>query len=379
MPVRVTVEGSSTRAPSYDVVVGRHLLGELPTLLGSSVRKVLVMHPAALAATGEAVRADLESQGYQAFAAELPDAEEQKTAQVAAFCWQVLGQADFTRSDAIVSVGGGATTDLAGFVAATWLRGIRVVHVPTTLLAMVDAAVGGKTGINTAEGKNLVGAFHPPAGVLCDLVALESLDRWDLVAGLAEVVKTGFIADERILELVEEHADELRGWKGADAAPETWDVLAELVERSVRVKARVVGEDLTEQGLREILNYGHTFAHAVEQVERYRWRHGAAVSVGMVYVAELARLAGRLDDDVVERHRTVLSALGLPTTYRRDRWDRLLTAMRRDKKTRGDLLRFVVLDGLARPSRLEGPDPTLLAAAYAEISTTPEPSSSILL
>src|SRR5690606_34917492 len=198
-------------------------------------------------------------------------------------CWQVMGQADFTRSDAIVAVGGGATTDLAGFVAATWLRGITVVHVPTTLLAMVDAAVGGKTGINTAEGKNLVGAFHPPAGVLCDLAALESLDRWDLVAGLAEVIKTGFIADERILELVAEHADGLREWAGADATEETWAVLTELIERSVRVKARVVSEDLTEQGLREILNYGHTLGHAIELVERYQLRHGAAVAVGMVF------------------------------------------------------------------------------------------------
>jgi 3-dehydroquinate synthase len=371
MPVRVTVAGSRAEAKPYDVVVGRHLLAELPTLLGTDVQKVLVMHPAALAATGEAVRADLEQQGFQAFAAELPDAEEQKTAQVAAFCWQVLGQADFTRSDAIVSVGGGATTDLAGFVAATWLRGIRVIHVPTTLLAMVDAAVGGKTGINTAEGKNLVGAFHAPAGVLCDLAALESLDRWDLVAGLAEVVKTGFIADPVILDLVEEHADELRGWKGADASAETWDVLAELIERSVRVKAGVVGEDLTEKGLREILNYGHTLGHAIELVERYQWRHGAAVSVGMVFVAELARLAGKLDDVVVDRHRTILQALGLPVTYRGDRWDALLSAMRRDKKSRGDLLRFVVLDDIARPTRLEGPDPTLLAAAYAEISKEP--------
>jgi 3-dehydroquinate synthase len=364
MTVRVTVNG----AQPYDVVVGRHLLGELPTMLGEGTRRVLVMHPASLQATGEAVREDLVSQGYEAFAVELPDAEEQKTAQVAAFCWQVLGQADFTRSDAIVSVGGGATTDLAGFVAATWLRGIKVVHLPTTLLAMVDAAVGGKTGINTAEGKNLVGAFHPPAGVLCDLAALESLDRWDLVAGMAEVVKTGFIADPRILELVEEHADDLRGWKGADASEETWAVLAELIERSVRVKARVVGEDLTEQGLREILNYGHTLGHAVELTERYQWRHGAAVSVGMVFAAELARLAGKLDDDVVERHRTILGTLGLPLTYRGDRWEQLLSAMRRDKKSRGDLLRFVVLDDVARPTRLEGPDPTLLAAAYAEIS-----------
>ena len=367
MSVRVTVNGD---AP-YDVVIGRHLLGELPGMLGGEVRRVLVMHPASLSATGEAVREDLVAQGYEAFAVELPDAEEQKTAQVAAFCWQVLGQADFTRSDAIVSVGGGATTDLAGFVAATWLRGLKVVHLPTTLLAMVDAAVGGKTGINTAEGKNLVGAFHPPAGVLCDLAALESLDRWDLVAGMAEVVKTGFIADERILELVEAHADEVREWKGADATDATWAVLTELVERAVRVKARVVADDLTEQGLREILNYGHTLGHAIELTERYQWRHGAAVAVGMVFAAELARLGGKLDDAVVDRHREILTSLGLPTTYRDDRWDKLLAAMQRDKKTRGNLLRFVVLDDVARPTRLEGPDPTLLAAAYAEISKEP--------
>ena len=136
----------------------------------------------------------------------------------------------------------------------------------------------------------------------------------------------------------------------------------------MRVKARVVGEDLTEAGLREILNYGHTLAHAIEQVERYAWRHGAAVSVGMMFVAELARLAGKLDEAVVDRHRSILHSVGLPVTYRGDRWEQLLAVMRRDKKSRGDLLRFVVLDDVARPARLEGPDPTLLAAAYAEIS-----------
>jgi 3-dehydroquinate synthase len=251
-------------------------------------------------------------------------------------------------------------TDLAGFVAATWLRGVRVVQVPTTLLAMVDAAVGGKTGINTAEGKNLVGAFHPPAGVLCDLATLETLPRNDLVSGMAEVVKTGFIADPGILDLVE-----------ADPAAATTPggpVLRELVERSIAVKARVVTQDLKEASLREILNYGHTFGHAVELVERYSWRHGAAVSVGMVFAAELGRLAGRTPEALVDRHRSVLAALGLPLTYRGDRWPQLLEAMRRDKKTRGDLLRFVVLDGLARPARLEGPDPSLLVAAYGEVS-----------
>ena len=359
-PVRVTVQGEFP----YDVVIGRHLLGELPAMLGESVRKVLVLHPAALATTADAIREDLVEQGYEAIQAEVPDAEESKTAQVAAFCWQVLGQADFTRSDAIVAVGGGATTDLGGFVAATWLRGIKVVHVPTTILAMVDAAVGGKTGINTAEGKNLVGAFYPPAGVLCDIDALETLPRWDFVAGLGEIVKCGLVADARVLELIESNADPLS--QGATSVDEP--VLVELIQRAVQWKADVVGEDLKESGLREILNYGHTFGHAIEHVERYQWRHGAAVSVGMVFAAELARLAGKLSDDDVARHRSVLASLGLPLTYRGDRWDALLGAMRRDKKSRGDLLRFVVLDSLGHPTRLEGPDPTLLAAAYAEVS-----------
>ncbi|GEL93488.1 3-dehydroquinate synthase [Cellulomonas composti] len=367
----VTVAGERP----YDVVIGRHLLGEIAPLLGTGVRRVLVVHPAALATTADTVLEDLRAAGYEAFGAEVPDAEAAKTAQVAAFLWGVLGQADFTRSDAIVAVGGGATTDLAGFVAATWLRGIQVVQVPTTVLAMVDAAVGGKTGINTAEGKNLVGAFHPPAGVLCDLAALSSMAPFDFVAGLAEIVKAGFIADERILELVEANVALLRD----PAAAAGSDVLLELVERAVVVKADVVGQDLREADLREILNYGHTFGHAVEQVERYQWRHGAAVSVGMVYVAELARLAGRLSDDVVARHRAVLTALGLPTTYRGDRWEQLLSAMRRDKKSRGDLLRFVVLEGVGRPVRLEGPDPTLLVAAYAEIAEGAVRSSAISL
>jgi 3-dehydroquinate synthase len=351
--------GDPAGPDAYDVVVGHQLLGELPALLGTA-RRVLVVHPCGLRATGEAVREDLAAAGFEVFVAEVPDAEEAKTAAVLAFCWGVLGQAGFTRTDAVVGVGGGAVTDLAGFVAASWLRGVRVVQVPTTLLAMVDAAVGGKTGINTAEGKNLVGAFHPPAGVLCDLATLETLPRNDLVAGLAEVVKTGFIADPRILELVEADVEAATGW----GSP----VLRELVERSVAVKARVVTQDLKESHLREILNYGHTFAHAVEQVERYTWRHGAAVSVGMVYAAELGRLAGRTPERLVERHRDVLGALGLPRTYPADRWPALLEAMRRDKKTRGDLLRFVVLEDVGRPVRLEGPDPALLVAAYAEVS-----------
>lgn len=309
-PTRIEVNAERT----YDVVVGRHLLGELPGLLGSKVAKVLIIHPESLEATAQGVREDLVEQGYEALLAVIPDAETAKSAQVLEFCWQILGQADFTRSDAIVSIGGGTATDLAGFVAATWLRGISVIHIPTTLLAMVDAAVGGKTGINTAEGKNLVGAFHPPAGVLCDLAALETLPKWDLIAGLAEIIKIGFIADPVILDLVSANAHGFANWP--NVSDRLWDVVRDLVERSVAVKARVVSEDLRESSLREILNYGHTFGHALEQVERYAWRHGAAVSVGMVYAAELARLAGRLSDEDVAKHREILTAVGLPITYR---------------------------------------------------------------
>lgn len=363
MTRRIRVESASP----YDVVIGNNLLGELAGLLGEGVQRVAVIHPRALRTTGDAVREDLTSAGLTAHAIEVPDAEEAKTAEVAAYCWSVLGQAGFTRSDAVVSVGGGATTDLAGFVAATWLRGVKVVHIPTTLLGMVDAAVGGKTGINTAEGKNLVGSFWEPAGVLCDLAALETLPRNDYVSGLAEVVKCGFIADPVILDLVEQDP----GGAGSPAYEHT----EELVARSIQVKAEVVGGDLRERTTaaggrigREALNYGHTLGHAIERAERYSWRHGAAVSIGMVYVAELARASGRLDDATADRHAAVLDAVGLPVRYKADAWPHLHEAMKLDKKTRADRLRFVVLDGLAKPAILEAPDPALLLAAYAEIS-----------
>lgn len=353
-------------ASPYDVVVGHDLLDELPRMLGERVQRVAVIHPHALVAMAERVRERLVTAGFQPTMIELPDGEQAKEASVAVECWQALGQAGFTRSDAVVTVGGGSTTDMGGFVAASWLRGVKVIHMPTTLLAMVDAAVGGKTGMNTAEGKNLVGAFHEPGGVLCDLASLETLPREELVSGFAEVVKCGFIADPQILALVEADV--------ADSLTVGSQRQRELVERAISVKIDVVVADLKEQGGvgghpgREMLNYGHTLGHAIERVERYHFRHGAAISVGMVFVAELARLAGRLSCDVVARHRDLLGAVGLPITYVGGRWPELHDAMKVDKKTRGDLLRFVVLDDIAAPVVFEGPDLGLLTAAYAEIS-----------
>jgi 3-dehydroquinate synthase len=357
---RIDVGGGSEQPAPYQVVVGRDLLGGLVELLPGAAQIGVVYAPP-MSALVERVGLALEQRGVRMLPLEVPDAEAGKTLDVAARCWDALGAANATRTDAVVGIGGGAVTDVAGFVASCWLRGVRWVPVATSLLGMVDAAIGGKTGVNTDAGKNLVGAFHPPVGVLCDLDLLDTLPPADLTAGLAEVVKCGFIADPAILTLVEGDPE--------GAADPASPVLRELVERAVRVKARVVSEDLTEAGLRETLNYGHTLGHAIERLEGYRWRHGPAVSVGLVYAAALGARSGRLDRRTADRHRSVLDRLGLPVTYPAGAWSELLATMRVDKKARGDRLRFVVLDGLGSPSILEGPSDELLAQTYQEVAS----------
>ena len=347
-------------AEAYEVVIGREILvAEAAKVLEGS-QKVLVVHQPSLTAVAEELKRQVETDSLQLFLAEVPDAEAAKRVEVAQFLWQIMGQADFTRTDAVVGLGGGAVTDLAGFVAATWLRGVSVVQVPTTVLGMVDAAVGGKTGINTEQGKNLVGAFHQPKRVIIDLALADTLPKQEILTGFAEVAKCGFIADERILELLETDLE-------ATTNPHT-PQFQEAIARAISVKAEVVAEDTKEHGRREILNYGHTLGHAIEHSERYQWRHGAAISIGMVFAAELGRLAGRLDDAVVARHRAILGSLQLPMTYPVNRWKTLMATMRRDKKSRGSMLRFIVLDGIGKPRVLEGPDQAMLLTAYQSLS-----------
>jgi 3-dehydroquinate synthase len=357
---------SETRIPvggeqPYEVIVGTGVLGSLPELVGKRVDRVAVIHADGLGAIARPACRALADAGFDVRAAQIPDGEAAKDIAVAARLWSWLAAERITRSDCVVGIGGGAATDLAGFVAATWLRGVPVVLVPTTLLGMVDAAVGGKTAVDIPAGKNLVGAFHPPAGVLADLATLATLPKADYVAGLAEVIKAGFIADGEILRLVS--ADPAAA--GEPYGPHT----RELVERAIQVKASVVSSDLREAGLREMLNYGHTLGHAIERAEEYRFRHGDAVAIGMVFAAEVARLAGRLSPAEAAMHRELLSSAGLPVSYPRHAWPQLREAMSLDKKSRGSRLRMVVLDGVGNPGILDDPAESLLEQAYAAVAS----------
>ena len=343
----------------YDVIIGHSLAGQVPGLL-TGARVVAVVRPDALAGVAAPICDALAAAGHEVREITVPTGESAKSLTAVAALWDALADAGVGRRDAIVAVGGGATTDVTGFAASTWLRGVRVVHVPTTLLAMVDAAIGGKTGINTDAGKNVVGAFHNPSGVVVDLATLASLPPDEWVNGMAEVVKAGFIADPKILDLVESDIDGARRADGPHAR--------ELIERSILVKADVVSQDLREAGPREALNYGHTLGHAIELIEDFRLPHGHAVSIGLVYAAALSRTTVGLSDDVVARHRSILEALGLPTRFRADAWDELIAAMQRDKKARAGQVRFVVLEGLGKPVVVDAPDASVLKSVYAEVT-----------
>ncbi|WP_136313574.1 3-dehydroquinate synthase [Actinomyces procaprae] len=364
---RITVPGTSGGRP-YEVVVGAGLAevvaGAVAAAPGGGAGGVAIVHADTVAARATGYAQALSAGGLRVTCIEVPGGERAKHAAVLNDIWERLGSFRMGRDGCLVGVGGGATTDLAGFAAATWLRGVPIVQVPTTLLAMVDAAVGGKTGIDSEAGKNLVGAFHPPAAVIADLEALGTLPVPELRAGLGEVVKCGFIADPAILDLV------LAGSAPPDACS---PVVAELVTRSVAVKAAVVGEDLTESGLREILNYGHTYAHAVEKVTGYGWRHGEAVAVGCVFAAEVSHRLGRLSAAALALHRRAFAAAGLPIAFPEgaDAFEALHAAMTADKKVRAGRIRMVLLDDVAHPVRGVVPDLEVLRSAHEAVTRAP--------
>ncbi len=344
----------------YEVTIGYNLFDAIvdrAKSIGAGQAGIVYQPP--LAAPARQLAHALESLNVRVTLLPIPDAEAAKTLEVTGSLWDKLGEANFSRADVIIGLGGGAATDLAGFVASGWMRGIKVIQVPTTLLAMVDAAVGGKTGINTAAGKNLVGAFHEPDSVFIDLDRLRTLPEAELVAGSAEIIKTGFIHDPVIVQ---------RYLEDPAACLELEGYLPELVARSVEVKARVVGQDLKESGLRETLNYGHTFGHAVELREHYTWRHGHAVAVGMMFVAALAHGRGLIDDELWAQHGQILESIGLPTRYEPGAFEELYQGMTHDKKNRGGHIRFVALTGVGQTTRIEDATDAEMRAAYERIS-----------
>lgn len=293
----------------------------------------------------------------------IPDGEAGKSISTMQFIWNELAKNCFTRSDLIVAIGGGTVTDAAGYAAASWLRGIDWVAIPTTLAGMVDASVGGKTGINSPFGKNLIGAFHSPISVIIDPSWLKTLSDRDFSAGLAEVIKCGFIDDESILDLLS--GESLLTIRSNPS------LVNALIEKSVSTKAKVVSIDFKESQAREILNYGHTFGHAIELVSGYSIRHGEAVAIGMVFIAELSHKAGLIDEALLKRHRDALKAVSLPISLvgveGRDNWESLAAALALDKKARGSNLRFVALTEVGNCTRLEGPTSEDLKSAYERV------------
>ena len=347
----------------YDVFIEAGCAARLPELCAGASR-IAIIHPDVLSDRVAKLAADLPAP-TEVVTVRVPNGEPAKSSGVLVDCWNTLLEAGFTRNDVVVGFGGGATTDLAGFVAATLLRGVRYVAMPTTVLAMVDAAVGGKTGINVPAGKNLVGAFWEPAGVLCDLDTLGDLPEAEVSSGLAEAAKAGFCQDPRILDLIEQDA--------ADARDVTSVRFAEIVRRAIEYKAGVVSVDLREATStagsvgREGLNYGHTLAHAIEAHHHFSWRHGDAVSVGMVFMAEVSRRLLGLDPETVRRHRDVLMSLGLPTTYDGADFGELRAIMGRDKKARGATLRLIGLPRIGQVELIEAPDERVLEESFESL------------
>jgi len=341
---------------SYEITLTKSWVGELAPQVSVRTRvAVIVSKSFSPNMTG------LQNLDCDLHVFEVPDGEDGKSISTLTNLWNWLGAAGFTRTDLIVGIGGGAVTDLAGFAAASWLRGVDWIAVPTSLAGMVDASIGGKTGVNSDYGKNLIGAFHSPSAVIIDSGFLTTLSDRDFSAGMAEVIKCGLIADPQILTIAEAHT--------VSSLRENPEVVTELIQRAASVKAKVVSLDFKENFAREALNYGHTLGHAIEKHAKYSLRHGEAVSIGLVFAAELAHMRNLLTGSEVERHRSILLRYALPISYDRQSWQKLAPLLALDKKARGNTIRFVALDGIGTTVRIEDITSSELDQAYERISS----------
>ena len=330
---------------NYSVVVGANGPDEIKSI-SAEHRKVLLVAPTAL------IKLFKLKESKNLSIISTPAGENQKSIKVLESVWRKCAAVGIERSDAIIGFGGGATTDLAGFAAATWLRGIDWYAMPTSLAGMVDASIGGKTGLNSQSGKNLIGSFYSPKSVLIDTSYLTKLPARDLSAGMAEVIKCGFISDYKILNLVQDDVIDFD----------------QLIYRAVKVKAKVVAKDFKESKLREILNYGHTLGHAIEKDSKFRLRHGEAVSIGMVFAAELSNELVGLSKEVVDLHRVLSSNFKLPISYPKSRWKSLSALLLKDKKVKQGKVRFIGISKIGKPVWLEDVPSNTLARVYERIT-----------
>lgn len=330
---------------NYSVVVGANGPDEIKNI-SAEHRKVLLVAPAVL------IKLFKLKESKNLSIISTPAGENQKSIKVLESVWRKCAAVGIERSDAIIGFGGGATTDLAGFAAATWLRGIDWYAMPTSLAGMVDASIGGKTGLNSQSGKNLIGSFYSPRSVLIDTSYLTKLPARDLSAGMAEVIKCGFISDYKILNLVQDDVIDFD----------------QLIYRAVKVKAKVVAKDFKESKLREILNYGHTLGHAIEKDSKFRLRHGEAVSIGMVFAAELSNELVGLSKEVVDLHRVLSSNFKLPISYPKSRWKLLSALLLKDKKVKQGKVRFIGISKIGKPVWLEDVPSNTLARVYERIT-----------
>ncbi len=343
---------------AYPILIGRDLIGKaesfLPYLATKAAVAAIVTNTTVAHWYLKPLAALLSANGVRVVEVILPDGEEHKHWQTLNLIYDALLQARCDRGVTLVALGGGVIGDLTGFAAATYQRGVPFIQVPTTLLAQVDSSVGGKTGINHPLGKNMIGAFHQPRAVIADLATLDTLPERELKAGMAEVVKHGFIRDEAYVTFLEQNMAKLLAH---DA-----DALAHAIRRSVEIKAEVVAVDEREQGLRALLNFGHTFGHGIEAAMGYGvWLHGEAVAAGMVLAAGLSQRMGLIDAAAAARVRALIAAAGLPVAPPPIEPARFVELMTHDKKSSGGKLRYILLDGIGRASvRADVPDSLVL-------------------
>jgi 3-dehydroquinate synthase len=319
---------------SYEIVIQPGILSQIGYVLqdaGCSGRVGIVTNPIVDKLYGHMVHRALSQAGFSPFFIIVPDGEKAKTMKWAAKILDTLVTQRVERQDVLLALGGGVTGDVAGFAASTYLRGIPLVQVPTTLVAQVDSSVGGKTGVNHPQGKNLIGAFYQPRMVVIDPCVLKTLPPRQWIAGLAEVIKYGMIADKPFFEYLEHHVEGLRN--------QSDDVMPHVLRRCCEIKAEVVAGDEHESGRRRILNYGHTVGHALEAWGHYKkWIHGEAVGLGMVQEASMAQYLGLCSKDVVERQDDLIKSVGLPSSMPRMKFLDLWQAMQHDKKViKGDI------------------------------------------